>query len=125
MRDFIEGININSGKKDRSTKCQRMAVGIGGDADENMLMSFVSEPDFYFHAENAADIDEKFDLLTTTTIQTTQRQSQIHATVGRQSFSASRNPKDAGGIRSRSTTRRGSVVGNSIPQDDDDDSLYN
>ena len=48
----------------RSAKCQRIAMAIGNDADEQMLKSFVSDPTFYFKAEDAADITAKFNLVT-------------------------------------------------------------
>ena len=39
-------------------------MAIGNDADEQMLKSFVSDPTFYFKAEDAADITAKFNLVT-------------------------------------------------------------
>jgi phage/colicin/tellurite resistance cluster terY protein len=56
MKDFMQN--------GRSAKCQRIAMAIGNDADEQMLKSFVSDSAFYFKAENAADIIAKFNLVT-------------------------------------------------------------
>lgn len=74
MAAFIDGSGLYGEKPDRTQRCQRMAIGIGnaGDLNEALLQSFVSEPDLYFHAEDAADIAKKFELVTTT-IRTTVR----------------------------------------------------
>ena len=53
----------------RSAKAQRMAVGIGDDADEEMLRRFVSDETFLFHADGASDIAAQFKLATMSTIQ--------------------------------------------------------
>lgn len=60
----------------RTAKCQRLSMGIGDDADYNMLESFASDDvdrlsgtdKFCFKAENAADIVKVFKLISTSII---------------------------------------------------------
>jgi uncharacterized protein YegL len=64
METFIKG--------GRSSKCDRMAMAIGHDADESVLNRFTegtSNPLFYAH--NAKDIQKFFKLVTMSTIQRT------------------------------------------------------
>lgn len=57
LKDFI-----NSG---RSCKCDRMAMAIGHDADENVLKLFIEgTPHPLFHAENAPQLHESFQRIT-------------------------------------------------------------
>ena len=44
----------------RSSKCQRFAVAIGNDADNQMLKSFAECNENFFIAENVSDIVDKF-----------------------------------------------------------------
>lgn len=44
----------------RSSKCQRFAVAIGNDADNQMLKSFAENNENFFIAENVSDIVDKF-----------------------------------------------------------------
>jgi len=44
----------------RSSKCQRFAVAIGNDADNQMLKSFAEDNENFFIAENVSDIVDKF-----------------------------------------------------------------
>lgn len=128
MRDFIQGTGRDPEKKDRSTKCQRMAVGIGSasELDERMLQGFVSEPDFYFHAENASEIAEKFDLLTTKTMNTAKQSAPEPKFTARTQVGAQGNPMDAGGFR-RTTSRRGTTTARTAATAAaaEDDDLYN
>lgn len=55
-RKFIE--------EGRSSKCQRISVAIGNDADEDMLKSFVSNSDFFFKADDASKIAGAFEKVT-------------------------------------------------------------
>lgn len=48
----------------RSAKCQRLAVAIGNDADENMLKGFVSKPEFFFKAGDADKLVSVFEKVT-------------------------------------------------------------
>lgn len=88
MKDFMQN--------GRSAKCQRIAMAIGNDADEQMLKSFVSDSAFYFKAEDADDIAGKLDQISTTITQRT----------------TTKNPNDFPGAvptASRSVSRRTSV----------------
>jgi len=50
---------------ERTSKADRFALAIGGDADENMLQEFLANPGRrVFHAEDARRIRDFFDLLT-------------------------------------------------------------
>ena len=44
----------------RSSKCQRFAVAIGNDADNQILKSFAEDNENFFIAENVSDIVDKF-----------------------------------------------------------------
>ena len=44
----------------RSSECQRFAVAIGNDADNQMLKSFAEDNENFFIAENVSDIVDKF-----------------------------------------------------------------
>ena len=50
----------------RSASCQRFAVAIGNDADQEKLLEFAEDKDHLFFAENAQDIVEKFRCVTMT-----------------------------------------------------------
>jgi uncharacterized protein YegL len=56
---------INEG---RTAKCDRWALGIGNDADLNMLKSFINDPEKrVFKAEDASDISKFFRFITMST----------------------------------------------------------
>lgn len=44
----------------RSSKCQRFAIGIGNDADYNVLLEFTGDKNNLFRADNAMDIVSQF-----------------------------------------------------------------
>lgn len=48
----------------RSSKCQRFAIAIGNDADQNVLLKFTGEKNNVFFAENAADVADCFQKFT-------------------------------------------------------------
>ena len=48
----------------RSSKCQRFAIAIGNDVDENMLEKFTGDKSTVFLAENASDISRCFQKFT-------------------------------------------------------------
>lgn len=48
----------------RSAKCQRFSLGIGIQADFDMLNTFASQSDWCMHAENTADIVKAFKFVT-------------------------------------------------------------
>lgn len=48
----------------RSAKSQRISVAVGNDADEDMLKSFVSKPEFFFKADDASKIVAVFEKVT-------------------------------------------------------------
>lgn len=48
----------------RSSKTIRVAMAIGDDADKDMLLKFVSDPDYLISGENATDIKNFFNFVT-------------------------------------------------------------
>ena len=65
MRLFIE--------EGRSSKAHRMALGIGADADEDMLRQFLRNPEqVIFHAEDAGEIRRFFKYVTISTVKRSQ-----------------------------------------------------
>ena len=70
----------------RTAKCQRMSMGIGSDADYQMLERFASESSLCFRAEDAADIKSKMKLIETITTN--------HAKEVSNKQAAGKNPND-------------------------------
>lgn len=67
----------------RSAKCNRMAMAIGGDADEQMLSSFIEGTEnVLFHAEDATKIKDFFKFVTMTVTTQVKTIGQKNASAG-------------------------------------------
>ena len=60
--DWRAGLNRLS--QGRGAKVDRIALAIGGDADEDMLRAFLSNPEMLFHVEDARRIGDFFRFVT-------------------------------------------------------------
>ena len=85
----------------RSAKCQRFAVAIGSDANQDILRRFCGGDDTLFYAERASDIVDAF--------------SQISMSVSTRA--ASSNPNQV-------ATPSNASFDSNVAQDEDDDDLY-
>ena len=98
----------------RTAKCQRMSMGIGSDADYQMLERFASESSLCFRAEDAADIKSKMKMIGTITT--------THAADVSNKEAAGKNPNDFPGANVSVDVPKGrGAQGNSDDDDEYDD----
>lgn len=83
----------------RSAKCDRWALGIGDDCDENMLRQYLKNPDAkVFHAEDATEIVNFFRYVTMSTVQQS-KSSDPYKPVTQSSIPNLKDPFDPNAIR--------------------------
>ena len=87
---------VNDG---RSAKCDRWALGIGDDCDENMLMRYLNNTEArVFHAEDATEIVNFFRYVTMSTVQQS-KSSDPNKPVTQSSIPKLKDPFDPNAIR--------------------------